>query len=134
VRLEDIGVSVHMGTADAALVLALVLPLCLLGAALQLLVATFARSFREAQTYLSIMMLAPMLPEMFMTMNPVQPQPWMAAVPVLSQHVLVTGVLRGDAVAAWQVAVAAAVPLVLALVVLRVTAWLFSREKIVFGS
>ena len=53
--------------------------------------------------------------------------------PVLSQHVLVTGVLRGDAIASWQVVVAAAVPLVLAMVALRVTAWLFSREKIVFG-
>ena len=41
--------------------MAAVLPMCLVTAAMQSCVATLARSFKEAQSYMGILILAPML-------------------------------------------------------------------------
>ena len=61
-------------------------------------VAVLARSFKEAQTYLSATMLLPMLPGLFASMKPMEPSIWMAAVPALGQQVMTSMVLRGEPV------------------------------------
>ena len=43
--------------------------------------ATFARSFREAQTYLSVLTLAPMLPGVLLTVMPLDQAAWTMWVP-----------------------------------------------------
>jgi sodium transport system permease protein len=134
VPLENIGVSLDLRGPEAALLLAIVVPLAPLAAAVQLLVATFARSFREAQTYLSILMLVPMLPGVVLSIHPIGSEAWMSVVPVLGQQALVMDVLRGEVVPPAYFVVAGGTALVLALVAVRLTAWLFEREKIVFGS
>ena len=48
---------------------AVVLPLCPLIVAIQMYVATFAKSFKEAQSYLSFLMMVQMVPGMMATMN-----------------------------------------------------------------
>ena len=49
-------------THSLAGMLAAVLPMCLATSAMQSSVATMARSFKEAQTYLGMLMMLPMLP------------------------------------------------------------------------
>ena len=61
-------------------------------------IATFARSFREAQTYLSVLTLAPTLPGVLLAIHPVNTAAWMMLVPVLGQQALVLDVLRGEPV------------------------------------
>ena len=61
----------------------------LLAAALQITVATFARSFKEAQTYMSVMIFLPMLPGLLFTIQPIKTAGWMMLVPVLGQQGLV---------------------------------------------
>ena len=133
VPLEEIGVKVRLRGDDIAWLTVALLPLAPLAASVQLLVATFARSFREAQTYLSVLMLLPMLPGMIMTFRPSASEAWMMWVPALAQQALVVDVLRGEPAVASHFVVAAVVALALSLVSVRVTAWLFEREKIVFG-
>jgi sodium transport system permease protein len=61
---EKIGMELDLGCAlRGSYVLLLMLPLVLLLAALQSMVAAFAKSYREAQTYLSLLMLVPLIPE-----------------------------------------------------------------------
>ena len=68
---------------DALRFLALLLPLALLAPALQMLLALFARSFKEAQTQLSLLLLLPMIPGLMLSFQSFEPKPWMGAVPIL---------------------------------------------------
>lgn len=133
VPLEKIGIAVTLDGDDLVLLLAALLPLSPLAAGLQLAVATFARSFREAQTYLSVLMLLPMLPGMVLSFHPAASETWMMLVPALGQQALVMDVLRGEAAPPLHFVIAAGIAVGLGWVAARVTAWLFEREKIVFG-
>ena len=72
------------------------MPLILFAGAAQLTLASFAKSFKEAQTYLSITLMLPMLPGLFFSMKPMEPALWMAAVPALGQQAMTSIVLRGE--------------------------------------
>ncbi len=63
--LERFGMSVNFGPRVALAVILFCLPLVPLGAALMTLVAAFTRSYREAQTYLGLVLLVPTLPLVF---------------------------------------------------------------------
>ena len=72
------------------------LPFAALGAGVMTLVASYTKSFREAQTYTSIAMVAPPLPIILVVLNPVQPSVPLMLVPSLSQHLLVTELVKGE--------------------------------------
>ena len=131
--LEDLGIVMNFGADQAALVVLVMLPVAGLAAGLQLLIATFARSFREAQTYLSVLTLAPMLPGVLLTVMPLDQAAWTMWVPILGQQQVLMDVIRGDAIGLAAIVVPSVIVTVLALVAVRVTAWLFGREHIVFG-
>ncbi|MBX7078420.1 MAG: ABC transporter permease subunit [Nannocystaceae bacterium] len=131
--LEELGVQASFGLDQAAVVCLVMLPVALLAAGLQLVVATFARSFREAQTYLSVLTLAPMLPGVMLTVMPLDQARWTLVVPILGQQQVLMDVIRGDAIGPAQLLVPSVIVLVLGLVCVRATAWLFGRERIVFG-
>jgi sodium transport system permease protein len=133
IPLEEIGLRLTLGPGQVAWILLTTLPLALLAGSFQLTVASFAHSFKEAQTYLSLTLFLPMLPGMIMSFNPVKTQDWMMLVPMLSQQMLVGDMLRGDPISLGSSAVAAAATLVATGVFLGLTVALFERETIVFG-
>ena len=75
----------------------------MLAAALQTLVSAFSRSYREAQTYLSILMLVPLLLSVLLTVLPVKTAEWMYAVPLLGQQIAITELLVGGSVTAMRI-------------------------------
>ena len=133
VPLHELGVVLDLGPAEIAGVLAATVPIALFATAAQLLLATFARTFKEAQTYLSLMMLVPMIPGMVMSMKPIHSALWMMPVPLFGQQVLLMDVLRGEPTGALEFALAGLSAAVLAVVCLLINARLFEREKIIFG-
>jgi sodium transport system permease protein len=133
VPLEEIGVELRFGSADLLWLAIALVPLAPLAASVQLVVATFSRSFREAQTYLSLLMLLPMLPGMILTFRPAASEAWMMLVPALGQQALVMDVIRGEPAVPAHFAIAGVLAIAVSLAAVRLTAWLFEREKIVFG-
>jgi sodium transport system permease protein len=131
--LERLGMRVALGPAEAGQILAAILPLTLFGAGLQMLIATFARSFKEAQTYLGLLNLLPMAPAMFLMLGPPPDAWWMLPIPTMAQVEVVVRVLRGDVVPAWQLAVIALSSLAYSAVCVALLERLLSRERIVFG-
>lgn len=131
--LEEVGLNVALGPADGLWVLGLLLPLAPMAAAMQMFVASFAKSFREAQTYLSMLTMLPTLPGVFLTLEPLPPDGWASAVPVLGQQVLLLGVLRGDALPLWGALASTAVVLLLTAACLFGTSRLFGSERTIFG-
>ncbi len=133
VPLEQLDVELSLGGSQIAWMFLLLFPLALLASSLQMLVATFARSFKEAQTYVSLLSFAPMLPGILSSVRPLDTETWMAAVPALAQQQLLLDVIGGEASNGLIAAVACVVTTVLAVLCVAVTARLLHSERIVFG-
>ena len=132
--LEDLGVRLDVGAVEVLAILAGTVPLAFLSSGVQLLVSTFARSFKEAQTYVSMLMFVPMIPGFVASVSSLPTEPWMAAVPSLGQQMLLTQVLGGENPGLSMFLVAGVASLVLGLLCVMATARLFQHERIVFGS
>ena len=131
--LESLGLRFQLDAGDIGAVMAAVIPLAFLASGLQVLVASFARSYKEAQTYVSFLIFVPMLPAFAMMFSPLDPQPWMALIPLLGQHLLITEALRGEPGSLLMCVGAGLTVTLSGLVCVAVTTRLFQREKIIFG-
>jgi len=127
---EKLGASLDIGARFAALTMLVMLPLTFLLATLQTLAAAFAKSFREAQTYLSLLMFVPVIPSLLLSIFPLKTQTWMYAVPLMSQQVAITRFLRGDAVAPGQLALCFACTAAAAVAAYGITAWVYRSERL----
>lgn len=130
VPVDKLGMELDLGLRFAGTVFLLMLPLVMLTAALQTLVAAFAKSYREAQMYVSLLMFVPIVPSLLMSVFPIKAKAWMYAVPLLGQHLGVMGALRGDGVAAQQVLYCLGGTLATALVATLITARLYRSERL----
>ena len=111
----------------------LVVPFAAMCAALQMLICTYGRSYREAQTYVSYLtVIAGAVPVVVMLSAP-RGALWQLAVPVLGQQVVFNRLVRGDAVSTIDYLLPSAVALALAVVGLAMIARLLRDERIVFG-
>jgi sodium transport system permease protein len=113
-----------------ARLLTVVLPVVLLGATVLTALAAFARSHREAQGYLPLLIFLPMLPTLYLMVSPVKTRTWMLAVPFLGQNQLILRILRGEPVATLEWAVSLGAGLALAAVAWWIAARLYHREQL----
>jgi sodium transport system permease protein len=131
---EKIGMELDFGLHFASLVLLLMLPLVVLLAVLQSMVAAFAKSYREAQTYISLLMLVPLIPTALLSFLPVKAVAWMYAVPLLGQNLGIMQLLRGDGVSAQQIGLCLLGSLLAALVAVLATIQLYRSEKLAISA
>jgi len=130
VALENFGMSAHL---DAAVVLKIILvtaPLAPAAAGLMTVVASFTRSYREAQTWLGVVMLVPTLPIAFVGLADLQSSLGLSAVPSLGQHFLITSLLRGEPLEAAHVLVSVLASLALGALLAWVAGRLYRRESL----
>lgn len=131
---EFLGIQLTVDPVALAKIFLLCLPMILLAAAIQMIIATFAKTYKEAQTYTNWLPLVPALPGILLTFLPVKPALWTMLIPTFGQQVLINQLLRGEVVATNDVVISTAVTLALALVLTFVAIRLYQREKILFGS
>ena len=131
--LADLGIRLRFGSLQAAAMVAVLLPMCPFIAALQAYVATFARSFKEAQSYMGALMLVPMIPAIVGAMYSINTQAWMYPVPMLGHYLLLTGIIGGRTISPWSFVASAVVSLALAAALVIAMARLFRTERIIFG-
>lgn len=130
IPLDRLGMRVDFGAGLILRAGLLMLPLVLCFAALQTLVAAYARSYREAQTYLSLLMLLPMIPSVVLMVSPLRPEPLLMAVPLLSQSVLILELARGEVVDLLRFALSFGGSLGLAALLVWVTVRIYHREQL----
>jgi sodium transport system permease protein len=133
IPLQELGIRFRIGPGDVAWLLVAVLPLCLLSTAIQVYLATFARSFKEAQAYMGYLIMVPTLPGVLSTVYPITSQPWMYPIPILGQHLLASDVLGGKSPSPVLFVLAAVAALITAVLLVRLTTRLLQRERIIFG-
>ncbi|MBS0395943.1 MAG: ABC transporter permease [Proteobacteria bacterium] len=130
VRLDAVGMALSLGPGTVLAIFAVMLPFVLPGAALMSIVASFTRTYREAQSWLAAVLLVPTLPILFASLYQVQIRTALMWVPSLGQHLLIQSLLRGEAPAALDVAISAGATLALGTLLARVAAGLYRRERI----
>jgi sodium transport system permease protein len=111
----------------------LALPEILLASALQMLIASFTRSFKEAQTYLSFLPLVIGLPGMFLTFSPVRSTLVKMLIPTYGQSLLFNQILRAEPIQPLHIAAATLSTLFLALLLILAAFRLYQGERVVFG-
>jgi sodium transport system permease protein len=131
---DQIDLSLNVQLPSLALLFVVILPIVMLGATLLTALAAFARSYREAQGYLPLLIFLPMIPSLFLMVAPVRTQLWMLAVPFLSQNQLILRILRSETITATDWAVSLGSSLLLAGVAWFVAARLYHREELAASS
>jgi sodium transport system permease protein len=129
---ERVGFAIRLDPGVLLRVLVVTLPLLLLANALMALVAIRARGFRQAQTTISLLMLVPAIPGVLLALSPVRSQGWMQATPFLAEQVIISRLVRGEAVGAGAYLAAAAASLTVAVLVLLLTVKLFESGRLLF--
>lgn len=130
IPLEALGMSANFGPQIVFEVFCIMVVFVPLGAGLMTVVASFTRSNREAQTWLSFVLLVPIAPIMFAVINGTRPTAALMAIPSLSQHLLTTSLLRGDEVLFSHVAISVGTTLLAGLALIGVAMALYRREEI----
>ena len=95
-RLQQLDLPIALTVNGVFAMAAILLPLVLAAAAVQLLMAFQSRTFKEAQTKLSMLIFVPMIPGFLFAFGTLDPAPWMALAPMIGQHMLVTSLVRGE--------------------------------------
>ncbi|RUL74876.1 ABC transporter permease [Dyella choica] len=134
IPIERLGMRMDLGISFAAQVLLMMLPLVMLLACLQTLVSAFAKSYREAQTYQSVLMIVPIFPSVLLSVTPMKIADWMFYVPLLGQQVGIMQLLRGEQVTAVQLSSCVVTGLVVALLAMALTAWVYRSERLAISA
>jgi sodium transport system permease protein len=130
VPLETFGMSANFGPGVVWQVFLTVAPFALVAAAILTVVASFTRTYKEAQSWLGIVLLVPTVPIAFASVLSVQPQAALMLVPSLSQHLLIQGLIRGEPLPATWAILAAATCVALGLALAWLAGRLYRREAI----
>jgi len=128
VGLERLGVTANLGPRAAATMIAYCAPLILFGASYLSIIAGFAKSYREAQTYLGLIITIPTLPLMFAGLLGLQAKLPLMFVPFLSQHLLMTTVVRAEPIAPLFVTVSVISTLIYGALLMYLAGRLYRRE------
>ncbi|HEY4368489.1 MAG TPA: ABC transporter permease [Steroidobacteraceae bacterium] len=130
VPLEVLGMSANFGPRVILSIFSVMVTFVPLGAGLMTVVASFTRSNREAQTWLSLVLLIPLAPIMFAVINGTRATATLMAIPSLSQHLLATALMRGDTISALHVVISTSTTLLAGALLIWLAVRLYRRETI----
>jgi sodium transport system permease protein len=126
--LQELGMTPNFGPVVVLLAFLLLVPFALVGASLMTLVASFTKSFKEAQTWVSVVLLAPTMPILIVSILQVRPSTELMFIPSLSQHLLLVGLIRNEPLNNVHVAVSVAGTLIVGALLTWICARLYRRE------
>ena len=88
------GIDLSISAQAMLKILLVIAPVAILAASLLTLLASFAKSYREAQSYMSLVVMIPLIPSIIFMANPIRPETWMMSIPLFSQNLLI-GEIKG---------------------------------------
>lgn len=134
IPLEDfIGFRLSIDPLALASIFLVCLPMIVLASALQMIIATFARNFKEAQTYVGFLPLIPALPGLGLAFIPLKAELWTMLIPTFGQQLLINQLMRAEPISTVNVLISAVVTLLLAILLIAVSIRLYEREQIVLA-
>jgi len=126
--LQELGMTPNFGPLVVLMAFLLLVPFALVGASLMTLVASFTKSFKEAQTWVSVVLLAPTMPILVVSILMIRPSTLLMFIPSLSQHLLLVGLIKNEPLNTLHVTVSVGGTLVVGAFLTWVCARLYRRE------
>ena len=133
VMRQEVGLNYNPPIEVFAAMVGVLMPLIVAAVALQVIVATVSRSYKETQTYLGLLPLVPSLPGMMLVFVPLKAKVWMMALPTFGQILLIGGLIRGEPLDPLDLAVSLASATGLALLLIWLAGRLYERDQLLFG-
>lgn len=134
IPIEDfVGFQVSIDVIAMVGIFLISLPMILLASALQMIIATFTRSFKEAQTYVAFLPLIPALPGIALAFIPVRATFLNMAIPTFGQQLLINQLMRGEPINPLNVVVSVVSTTLVAVLLIILAVRLFERERILMG-
>jgi sodium transport system permease protein len=130
IPLAQFGMQANFGAAQAVSAFVMLLPLGLLGASLMTVVASFTRSFREAQIWLTVLLFVPTVPIIFAAIFQLAPETKYMWIPSLSHHLMITSLLRAESLNPLHVAMSVGATTAIGVALVFVATRLYRREGI----
>lgn len=126
------GISRQMavGGREIAMMMLILLPMVFLGGTLLTCIAAGAKSVKEAQSYMGVLVLLPMIPTLILMVNPVKDALWMFAVPFLAQNQMLLKVIRSEPISLEQWAVYLGAGIAIVAVLWYVSVRRYHQEKL----
>jgi sodium transport system permease protein len=132
--IAELGMSFSIGPRFVGGVLLVMLPVVVLLGSMQTLVAAFAKSYREAQTYQSILLLLPALPSALFAALPLKAQLWMYAIPLIGQQLTVMRLVRGEGIDVAGALLCVACTSLAGIIAFSVTAIVYRSERLAISA
>jgi sodium transport system permease protein len=126
-----LGTRIELNATTLALISLVCLPIVFLASAIQMLVASYVRSTKEAGTYLPFIALIPSLAGIAIAFYPVKPALWTMLIPTFGQQILINQLMRLEPVSLSYVGLVTAVTLLTSVVFALLAIRLYNREEIV---
>lgn len=130
--LHNIGISVVLEWPMLLLIMLLLAPLALFATALQLFVSFRAKSFKEAQTYISFLLMVPMLAVFGVEFSRLKNQ-ILYYLPLTGQHQALLDIIKGEALQWVPMLISGLFTIAVSMLLLRLIGRMLNSEKVVFG-
>ncbi len=129
---ESLAAPPDAGTFAAMFLIAL--PLMALGVAVQMSISSVTRSAKEAQIYLGLLPIVPLIPGLLLAFKPVSLSLGLTAIPIFGQIALFGKLISEEAVFLPHILLVSVTTFILSGVIFYVASRLFEREKLIFGT
>ncbi len=128
---EYLGIQIGLNILTLLSIFLICLPIVFLASAIQMLVASFARSTKEAGTYLPFIALVPSLPGLALAFFPVKPALWTMLIPTFGQQILINQFMRLEPISMSNAVLSTIATLLISLILMFIAIKLYEREQIV---
>jgi sodium transport system permease protein len=129
---EYLGIRIGLNILTLLLIFLICLPIVFLASAIQMVVTSFARSTKEAGTYLPFIALIPALPGLALAFFPVKPALWVMLIPTFGQQILINQFMRLEPINITYAMISTVTTLLVSMVITWIAIWLYEREQILF--
>ncbi len=128
---QYLGFRLGLDVVTLVFVFLICLPIVVLASAIQMVIASFAHSTKEAGTYLPFVALIPSLPGIFIAFVPVKPALWMMLIPTFGQQLLINQFMRMEPTIISNVVISTLVTILTAACITFIAFKLYDREQMV---
>lgn len=130
---KKMGITIDLGMYKLIVMFLALFPLAVLASAIQTIIASFSKTFKEAQTYVGLLILIPMIPSMILMFLSVKEKLWMMAVPILNQNLIINQIMRGEDPGMAAILVTIFSTLFMGLVLAWIAVRLYNKESMLFA-
>ena len=131
--MKKMGINLDLGFTQMLIMFLVLMPLAVVAGAIQTIIASFSKSFKEAQTYVGLLILIPMIPSMVLMFLSIKEKLWMMAIPILNQNLIINQIIRGEDPGLAAIGITFFGTLFFGLVLAWIAVRLYNKESMLFA-